>query len=658
MLISIVPRPLVHCLAFAALGMFAAALRAQPTDTDFLAARDAFQANNVAALDRIAPRVKGHLLESYVVYWQLHLSLDDAPPERVRSFLERYDGTPLADTLRAEWLKSLGKRALWNEFAAEYPKRNGEDAELACFALQWRHESDAAGALADARQYWFSGRDQPESCLPLFAELEAREQITPADIWDRFRLAHEAGNLRLSARLMGELPPKERPAAADYDRLERNPVAAVAKGEFRFATRGGRELALYALDRVAKGDAEAAHRAWVRWRVHLPEADRRYGNLLVAYNASRQLLPEANTWYREVGGAPLNEPQREWRVRAALRVLAWRDVAGAIDAMPESQAQEPAWRYWKARAFEAESRKEDSLRLFGSLAAEPNFYGFLAADAIGASIMPVSEPLPIDADALGAFGARPPVQRVLALAALGMRSEAQREWSYVVRGTDDRSLLLAAEFARRNGLYDRSINTADRTQRRHDFGLRYQTPYREAIGSAVREMGLDEAWVFGLTRQESRFAADVISSAGAIGLMQLMAPTARWIAQQTHRSDYRIAQLGEPELNARFGTYYLRHVLDRLDGLAVLATAAYNAGPGRAQSWRGAAPIEGAIYAETIPFTETRDYVKKVMANAMFYQAQLGLPYVTLTDRLGIVTPRGAAAGSPVASADQGSAPP
>ncbi len=179
-------------------------------------------------------------------------------------------------------------------------------------------------------------------------------------------------------------------------------------------------------------------------------------------------------------------------------------------------------------------------------------------------------------------------------------------------------------------------------------------PYREAIGSAVRENGLDEAWVFGLTRQESRFAADVISSAGAIGLMQLMASTARWIAQQTRRSDYRIAQLEQPDINARFGTYYLRYVLDRLDGLAVLATAAYNAGPRRAQNWRGAEPLEGAIYAETIPFNETRDYVKKVMANAMFYQAQLGLPYVTLTDRLGIVAPRVMTGGSPVASADRG----
>ncbi|MFI4952077.1 MAG: transglycosylase SLT domain-containing protein [Burkholderiales bacterium] len=649
---------ILRWLAFAAVSAAASAAQPAPSDADFLAAREAFLANDAAALEKVAPRLKGHLLEAYVSYWQLRLKLDDAEPGRVRAFLERYSGTPLADALRGEWLKSLAKRALWTDFAAEYPKRNGEDTELACFALQWRREQESDAALAEARQYWFSGRDQPESCTPLFAQLKANGSITAADIWSRFRLAHEAGNGRLAARVLAELPPAERPSTADYDGAERRPGAALTKADFRFAARSGRELALYALDRVARSDAEAAHQAWLRWRARLPESDRRYGNLLIAYNAARQLLPEANAWYRDAEGAAPNEAQREWRVRAALRALAWQDVARAIDAMPESETQEPAWRYWKARAFEAVARKEDATRLFGSLAAEPHFYGFLAAESIGASIMPVSEPLPIDPEALAAFGALPAVQRVLRLSALDMRPEAQREWAYVVRGSDDASLLLAAEFARRSGLYDRSINAAERTQRRHDFGLRYQTPYRVEIAAAVRANGLDEAWVLGLTRQESRFAADIVSSAGAVGLMQLMAPTARWIAQQTHRNDYRIAQLEQPAINAEFGTYYLRHVLDLLDGSPVLATAAYNAGPRRAQNWRGKEPLEGAIYAETIPFNETRDYVKKVLSNAMFYQAQLGLPYVTLTDRLGIVAPRGTAESPAVASADRPTTPP
>jgi soluble lytic murein transglycosylase len=415
----------------------------------------------------------------------------------------------------------------------------------------------------------------------------------------------------------------------------------------------GRELTLYALDRAARGDAAAAHASWQNLRDRVPDADRLYGNLLVAHQAARQLLPSANAWYREAEGALQNAEQRAWRVRAALRAREWPDVAAAIDAMPEEQAQDPAWRYWKARALAAAGRADDATRYYAGLATEHQFYGLLAAEALGAAVMPVSEPLAPDPEAIARFAGRDAVQRVFKLTALDLRPEALREWQYVVRGQGDDTLLLAAEVARRNGLYDRSINSADRTQRRHDFSLRYQAPYREQLGSAARDARLDEAWVFGLTRQESRFVADIASSAGAVGLMQLMPPTARWVARHTGRADFRPQQLSDPAVNAQLGTYYLRYVLERLDGLPVLATAAYNAGPGRAQNWRGTGPLEGAIYVESIPFNETRDYVKKVLANAMFYQAQLGLPYVALRDRLGTITPAGSKTVADVPAADR-----
>ena len=612
-----------------------------PTDADFALARDAFRAGDAARLDKIAPRLKGHLLESYVEYWQLRLKLDDADPDRVRSFLVRHEGGPLADRLRVEWLKSLGKRAQWTLFAAEFPARASDDTDLTCYATQWHRVRDGDAALDAVRPLWFSGQEQPESCQPLFAAALALGKLTSEDVWMRFRQAHEAGSYRLALRLLESLPAGERPAQADVTRVERNPAQALGKGDFRWPTRAGRELALYALDRAARSDAASAHEAWAKWRSRVPDADRRYGNLLVAYNAARQLLPSANAWYRDAEGAAQNDQQQAWHVRAALRSLAWDDVMRAIDAMPEAQAQDPAWRYWKARALVVAGKGDDATRFYGGLATEHHFYGFLAAEALGAAVMPVSEPLPPDPSALAAFGAREDVQRVIRLTALDLRPEAQREWLYIVRALDDDSLLLAAEVARRDGLYDRSINSAERTQRRHDFSLRYPTPYLAEIGAAARDNQIDEAWAFGLARQESRFVADIMSSAGAVGLMQLMPATARWVAHQIGRADYRVASLDQPELNAQMGNYYLRHVLDRLDGMTVLATAAYNAGPGRAQAWRGAAPMEGAIYAETIPFNETRDYVKKVLSNAMFYQAQLGLPYVALRERLGVVMPKG-----------------
>ena len=643
---------LAACVAVAATATQPGTARGQPTDTDFVAARDAFRAGDAARLERIAPRLKGYLLEPYVEYWRLKLRIDDADPAAVRAFLARNADLPLAEQLRTEWLKSLGKRGEWALFGAEYEKRPGEDTELACYATQWRRRRDGDQALDDARAFWFSGREQPDSCQPVLAALVATGRLSPSDIWARFRLAHEAGNYRLAARIAAALPSAEQPPPREFERINLGARSVLAKGDFRFSVPFGRELSLYALDRVAASDAAAARAAWMKWRDRLPESDRGYGDVLVAYQAARQLLPDANAWYARVDAKLLNETQRAWRVRAALRAGAWDDVVRAIDAMPEAEAQDPAWRYWKARALAATGHEEDATRLYGTLATEPHFYGLLAAEALGASIQPVSEPLSLERDALAAFGARPAVQRVVKLSALDLRPEGQREWVAVVRGLDDDKLLLAATFAQRNGLYDRSINTADRTKHRHDYGLRYPTPYRSEIDDATRKYDLDPALVYGLVRQESRFVPDIVSTAGAVGLMQLLPPTARWVAKQTGRSS-RALNLQDPALNAQLGAYYLRYVMERLGRVPALAAAAYNAGPGRAQAWRGSAPLEGAIYVETIPFNETRDYAKKVLANAMFYQQRLGLPYVALKDRLGTVPPRGAAADNGAAPSDR-----
>ncbi|HUH92666.1 MAG TPA: transglycosylase SLT domain-containing protein [Casimicrobiaceae bacterium] len=626
-------------LAFAA--AVCSAVHAQPSDADFAAARDAFRAGDSARLERIAPQLKGHVLEAYVEYWRLRLKLDEADPESVRAFLRQYADMPLAGRLRDEWLKALGKKGAWDVFAAEY-RAGGDDPELACYAAQLRLARDGAGAdVSEARRFWFSGHEQPESCQPVFAALLAHGALAPSDVWARFRLAHEAGNFRLAERIASELPPVERPAAREFQRIDRSARAVLAKGEFRWSSITGRELALYALDRVAQSDAAAAHEGWGRWAAKLPRADRPYGSLLVAYHAATQLLPTASDWYREADDAPQTESQRAWRVRAALRVGAWSEVARAIDSMPPTEALDPAWRYWKARALAAAGQEDDATRLYGGLATEHSFYGLLAAEALGERVTPVSEPLTPEPAALAAFAAQPAVQRVLKLSALDLRPEAQREWIEVVRGLSDDGLLLAASFAQSNGLYDRSINTAERTRLRHDFALRYPTPFRPELEAAARDSDLDAALVYGLVRQESRFVTDIVSASGAVGLMQLMPATARWVANRIGTDD-RSLSLRDPSGNARLGAYYLRYVLDKLGGMPLLAAAAYNAGPKRAEAWRGAVPLEGAIYAETIPFTETRDYVKKVLANAVFYQARLGLRYVALKDRLGVVPPRGA----------------
>jgi soluble lytic murein transglycosylase len=218
-----------------------------------------------------------------------------------------------------------------------------------------------------------------------------------------------------------------------------------------------------------------------------------------------------------------------------------------------------------------------------------------------------------------------------------------------VKGLDDRDLLSASEIAADAQLLDRSINTAERTVLQHDFSRRYPLPHRDALSAAARQWALDEAWMYAIIRQESRFMSEARSRVGATGLMQLMPATARWVARQIPVPAFNTAQLTQPALNVRMGTYYYMRVLGDLRD-PILATAAYNAGPGRAKRWQAPQPLEGAIYAETIPFNETRDYVKKVVANTWFYSHRINGKTASIRQLLGTVPGRSGDPGAAVAS--------
>jgi soluble lytic murein transglycosylase len=308
--------------------------------------------------------------------------------------------------------------------------------------------------------------------------------------------------------------------------------------------------------------------------------------------------------------------------------------------MSQSAKSNPTWIYWYGRAERGLGNPLEAEGYFGRIAGEHHFYGRLAAEELGIAFrIPHRAPFPTEEE-IADIAAVPGLRRALALYRLDMRTEATREWLWTIRGMDDRRLLAAAELARRNEAWDRAISTADRTTLVHDFSVRYLAPYREVLAQQARKRDLEEPWVLGVVRQESRFITGAKSSAGATGLMQVMRPTAKWVAERMRMKDFSQGRLHQPEMNAAVGTYYLRHVLDQFDGIPVLAAAAYNAGPTRARLWRGSVPVEGAIFAETIPFGETRDYVKKVMTNTVYYAAVLGSQQTPLKTRLGTVTPK------------------
>ena len=609
-------------------------------DDDFLAARDAFRAGDAAKLAIFAQRLQHSPLEVYLSYYQLKMMLETVDVGVIRAYLARPDDTPLIDKMRAEWLRTLGRKQKWDLFDNEYPRLLAEDVELACYALQSRMRSQQQAVLREVRELWFSGKDMPESCGTVVEAALTAGVITQQDIWQRLRLALEAGNASLAKYLAGQLAGEREISPDALSRAMENPGRYLERESLDNASAGQRAVALFALQRLAKQSPDLAARHWEKLALHFPESEQHYFFGWLAYEGARKHDARAPQWFRESGKISLNEQQSAWRVRAALRAQDWHEVLSAINEMGAAQRNEAAWRYWQARALQASGKRGEAAKIFVPLSAEYDFYGQLASDeladtAVLSTQQMIYQPGKNDVAAIAAL---PGVQRALALYRMNLRTDAMREWIWVIRNFNAQELLAAAEIARRNEMYDRAINTAEKTVRVHDFGLRYLAPYRAALREHIQENSLEEAWVYGLMRQESRFVTSAKSGVGAAGLMQVMPTTAHWIAKKLGLKDYRESLIHQLDTNLKLGTFYMKNMLSSLDDSPVLASAAYNAGPGRARRWRAEAPMEGAIYAETIPFNETRDYVKKVMSNTVYYARQFGDPPRSLKQRVGVIT--------------------
>ena len=639
---------MLRIIGFLLLGTLSAAPAwAAPGDDAVRKAQQAYAAGKLADLERDARAVpSAHVLAPYVEYWRLMLA-GRSQDARVADFLARHPGSFMAESLRADWLKSLGAREAWPAYLAEYPRLQRPDAAHQCYAYRAEWAQGNRSHQREAVALWFTARDMPSVCTPLFEQLMKAGLIGAEDVWRRLRLALDAGSPGVALTVAQALPEAQRPAAALLDQASRDPERLLNAGQaLDFSRRADREIALYALDQLARRGTAQAGPVLGKLASQLGAEDVRTAWARLATWAARRHEALALPWFQQAGMVAVNDFQREWWVRAALRAGDWKTVQQVIESMGDATRSQPAWHYWHARALQANGQHAAAPPIFLALSREHHYYGQLAQEELGPVMQaPVSNKM--DSADIDAIARQPGIARARALYALGMRSEAMREWNWSIQNFSDPQLLAAAELARRMDWYDRAINNAERTRDLHDFDLRFLAPYRELAQKAARENEIDEAWVFGLMRQESRFINVARSSVGASGLMQIMPDTARWIAKQLGIKRFNPREMQDPARNIQFGAFYLKHVQTSLDGSPVLATAAYNAGPSRAQRWRDTQPMEAAIYIESIPFAETRDYVKKVMSNAMYYAARFGQPSVLLKERLGTVPPRAIQAISP-----------
>ena len=612
-------------------------------DAAFLAARDAFRVGDRNKLERATALVGDHELAPYVENYRLRMYFDQGDFVGIRDFLERNDNSYVAEKLRADWIRWLAKRSQWNEIDTEFPKLLAPEPDITCYSQQARLARDDRSVLDEAEKLWLTMLEPPEPCRPVLDALVASQRLTADDIWTRVRRQVEINRPAQAKASLNYLPDSQMSDLRAFDNALNSSMGYLVRQPGTWsASRSGRELAIYAIARIAANDPRAAADELDKIKARLQEPERQWAWGQIGLQAARKLMPDAIGWFANAGKAPLSDEAFQWKVRAALRGQEWGIVRDTIQAMPPALAAQPEWIYWLGRAQRAGGRTSDANALFEKIAGQASFYGNLADEELGRNITPPPRAKAPTGEEQKAARDNPAIRRALAFFRLDLRTEGVREWNWSLRGMDDRALLAAANLAKSNQIWDRAINTAERTKNEHDYTLRFLAPYGEQVRPVAQNQSLDDAWVYGLMRQESRFVTSARSNVGAGGLMQLMPATAKWVAKKIGLRDYNQGKMTDTETNVLLGTNYMRLVMENLDNHPVLASAAYNAGPGRAKKWRADVPLEGAIYAETIPFNETRDYVKKVMSNAVYYSILFNGKPDSLKNRLGTVGPRSA----------------
>lgn len=629
---------------------------------------DAYQAwkqGNRVKLAQLLPQVQGHPLEAWVSYWELRSRLDTATPQEVQDFFTKYAGTYQEDRLRNDWLLLLGQRRDWENFAAEYPKfRMNDDREVRCYALLVSFVSGGPYSVQyvsdEVKRLWLAQRDADDGCALAASRLidpQTGGRMKADDAWLRARVAMEAGRVRAAQQAVQMVAPDAMP---QFNELNASPARFLTKGIVAFR-KTRKEMISLALIKLASSDPDgAASQLEGKWGAQLTVEEYNWlWGVLGKQAAQRQEPLEALGYFAKVTrDRDLSDDMLAWKARAGLRSPAgaqWSIVLQAINAMSEDARSDATWVYWKARALLArggDERRAEATQLLQSIASVRGFYEQLALEELGQKVTVPPRPAPLTPEEKEAARLNPGLNRALYAIALGIRPEGVREWNYTtnlhsVGGMSEREALAAAQLACDREVWDRCINTSERTKAEFDVDQRYPMPFRDAVVRRSSEIGLDPAYVYGLIRQESRFVPDARSGVGASGLMQVMPATARWTARKLGLGGFTPDQLNNRDVNIAIGTGYLKLVLDDFNGSMPLAAAAYNAGPTRPRAWRNGAVIEAAAWAENVPFSETRDYVKKVLANTTMYAAILSGQPQSLKARLGWVGPRDASLPEP-----------
>lgn len=610
----------------------------------FAKAKVQLAAGELKGFDRSLTGLRDYPLYDYLVFEQLRSQWQKRKPTRTDvAALNKFEKRTAHQSLTRRLTRTLQKRFAdtkqWGLFLGVSKSRLA--AGMPCTTLRARHETGQLKGFDDAAlELWVTPKEHPSICSDVLSRIESDNTPPVASIWERIYQAMDANKPEFADPMLKYLARGDRQRVQAWMDAGKKPQALLLSGDLAGNTVLNRRILADLVVDWSREDTVAAVEHWLKIRDDYTfYADRNYDThrALIMRSAYRR-LPEAQDWLAATEGREDDLELAEWRVRTALLAEDWVAILEAVQRLPEEEQAEDHWAYWVARANEQLGQQAEALRLYNELAELQSYYGFLAADKLDQDYAIYDEPIQPDAALLIQVRNEPSLIRAREFNLVGIEHESRREWNNWLTGREDDELAASAVVADEWGLHDRAIYSAGRSGdgQRRAISLRFPVLYRSEVAKASTEHSIEPAWIFGVMRRESAYIRDIRSGAGAVGLMQLMPRTARYVAKLQGDDDWK-GDLTDARTNISFGTHYLRYVMDKFDDHQVLATASYNAGPHRVDQWLRESEIDADVWIDTIPFTETRRYVRAVMAYAAIYEYHLSGKAQRLSKKLRIV---------------------
>lgn len=572
--------------------------------------------DRISSFKRRQQDLQDYALAPYLEYHFLNKNISKLSSKQIASFRERFSGYPFTERLRDRWLLKLPGQGRWSDYLANYEPSTS--ALRRCYHLRALYRSgQRKAALDQVAPLWLHGKSQPKGCDSLFKAWISAGYLNNELVWQRMNLALDRNQVTLARYLLGLMKPDALKTKANaLYRAHVRPQTQFKPEHHRADNAENRTILRVGLERLARKDAAAAKKLWRRLKhshSFSPEQHSRIEARLLIEGAQDELYPAA-------GARPSGLPDSALQViaREAVRQQNWRQASHWINEMSPATRAEPEWQYWARRSVGSD---------LGDLAQERNYYGFLAARDVGVDTQLNHQPSSLDSATLAAVSELPGIERALELHAVDDLINARREWRAAFATLNPDQQVAAARLAHQHRWLDQAIKAANAARLHDDLDLRFPQDFSVHYGAASSATNIPPSTLLAITRQESAFQQRARSRADARGLMQLLPATARRTARKAGLRQPSTQDLYKPGVNIRIASEYFANLMTRYDQQRPLAFAAYNAGEHRVDRWikdRSGMPME--VWIETIPFKETRGYVKSVLAFNHLYSKRMNDP--------------------------------